>query len=57
MHKNQTDPEYPDKKGRRHDGRDLIQEWVKKHPNSQYVWNQTGFDNIDMNKVKNVIGK
>lgn len=56
MHKNQTDPEYPDKKGRRHDGRDLIQEWVKKHPNSQYVWNQTGFDNIDVNKVKHVIG-
>lgn len=57
MHKNQTDPEYPGKKGRRHDGRDLIQEWVKKHSNSQYVWNQTGFDNIDVNKVKNVIGK
>ncbi|KAJ7349555.1 hypothetical protein OS493_038579 [Desmophyllum pertusum] len=42
MHRNQTDPEYPDKKGERLDGRDLIKEWVAKHPNSQYVWNQTG---------------
>lgn len=56
MHNNQTDPEYPSKKGRRHDGRDLIQEWVAKHPNSQYVWNQTGFDQIDVNKVDHAIG-
>ena len=54
--KNQTDPEYPNKKGERLDGRDLIQEWVDKHPNSQYVWNKTGFDQIDVNKVDHVIG-
>ncbi|KAL9968703.1 hypothetical protein ACROYT_G020821 [Oculina patagonica] len=56
MHKNQTDPEYPDKKGERLDGRDLIKEWVDKHPNSQYVWNKTAFDKIDVNKVDHVIG-
>lgn len=56
MHKNQTDPEYPDKKGERLDGRDLIQEWVDKHPNSQYVWNKTAFDQIDVSKVDHVIG-
>ena len=56
MHRNQTDPEYPTKKGKRLDGRDLIQEWVDKHPNSQYVWNQTGFDQIDVEKVDHVIG-
>ena len=56
MHQNQTDPEYPDKKGERLDGRDLIQEWVKKHPNSQYVWNKTGFDQIDVEKVDHVMG-
>ncbi|XP_078373772.1 alkaline phosphatase-like [Oculina patagonica] len=56
MHKNQTDPEYPDEKGERLDGRDLIQEWVDKHPNSQYVWNKAGFDQIDVNKSDHVMG-
>ncbi|KAJ7349556.1 hypothetical protein OS493_038580 [Desmophyllum pertusum] len=56
MHRNQRDPEYPKEKGKRLDGRDLIQEWVEKHPNSQYVWNQTGFDQIDVKKVDHVIG-
>ena len=56
MHRNQTDPEYPDKKGERLDGRDLIQEWVDKHPKSQYVWNKTGFDQIDVDKVDHVLG-
>ena len=53
---NQTDPEHPEKKGERLDGRDLIQEWVDKHPNSQYVWNKTQFDQIDVEKVDHVIG-
>ena len=56
MHQNQTDPEYPDKKGDRGDGRDLIQEWLDKRPNSHYVWNKTAFDEIDVNKVDRVIG-
>ena len=56
MHKNQTDPEYPDKKGERLDGRDLIQEWVGRHLNSKYVWNKTEFDQIDVEKVDHVIG-
>ena len=54
--KNQTDPEYPNKRGERLDGRNLIQEWVDKHPNSQYVWNKTGFDQIDVEKIDHVIG-
>ena len=56
MHQKQTDPEYPDKKGDRGDGRDLIQEWLDKRPNSHYVWNKTAFDEIDVNKVDRVIG-
>ena len=56
MHKNQTDPEYPDKKGERLDGKNLIQEWLDKHPNSEYVWNKTQFDHIDAEKVDHVIG-
>ena len=56
MHKNQTDPEYPDKKGDRLDGRDLISEWVNKFQNSKYVWNKNEFDQIDVDKVDHVIG-
>ena len=56
MPRNQADPEYPEKKGERLDGRNLIQEWVEKHPNSQYVLNKTGFDQIDVEKVDHVIG-
>jgi len=57
MHQNQTDPEYPDKKGDRGDGRDLIQEWLDKRENSHYVWNKTAFDQIEVNKVDRVIGR
>ena len=53
----ETDPEYPDLKGERLDGRNLIQEWVDKFPNSQYVWNKTGFDQIDVSKVDHVLGR
>ena len=56
MTKNQTDPEYPDKKGRRLDGRDLIKEWVNKHQNSKYVWNKTEFEKINVEEVDHVIG-
>jgi len=56
LHKNQTDPEYPDKKGERLDGKDLIQMWLDNHNNSQYVWNKTQFDQIDEDKVDHVIG-
>ncbi|KAL9969148.1 hypothetical protein ACROYT_G021324 [Oculina patagonica] len=56
MPQNQTDPEYPDERGERLDGRDLIQEWVNKHPNSQYVWNKAGFVQINERTVDHVIG-
>lgn len=35
----QTDPEYPERKGQRKDGRDLIQTWQARHPEGVYVWN------------------
>ena len=56
MHNNQTDPEYPDRKGERLDGRDLIQEWVDKYYNSKYVWNKSQFDQIDVQNVDHVLG-
>lgn len=56
MHKNQSDPEYPDKKGDRQDNKDLIKQWLEKYPGSHYVWNITAFDKIDPNKVNRVLG-
>ena len=53
---NETDPEYSNKAGKRLDGRNLIQEWVAKCPNSEYVWNKTSFDQIDEEKIDHVIG-
>ena len=53
---NQSDPEYPDKKGEREDGRNLLMEWKEKHPNAEYVWNKKQFDKIDVDKVDHVIG-
>ena len=52
---NETDPEYS-KTGERLDGRNLLQEFVAKYPNSEYVWNKTSFDQIDEEKVDHVIG-
>ena len=52
----QSDPEYPDKKGEREDGRNLLMEWKEKYPNAEYVWNKKQFDEIDVDKVDHVIG-
>ncbi|MGE0409323.1 MAG: alkaline phosphatase [Amphiplicatus sp.] len=42
-----TDPEYPERKGRRQDGRDLVAEWIAKSPAHRYVWNEADFAAID----------
>ena len=52
---NETDPEHS-KTGERLDGRNLLQEFVAKYPNSEYVWNKTSFDQIDEETVDHVIG-
>jgi len=50
------DPEKDSDKGERRDGRDLTQEWVKKHNNSAYVWNKSSFDAIDVKKTDHLLG-
>jgi alkaline phosphatase len=42
--KTTLDPE--GKKGKRKDGRNLIEEWQATHPNGQYVYDKQGFDAI-----------
>jgi len=39
----QVDPEYPGQHGRRKDGRDLVAEWQRRHPEGRYVWNAEQF--------------
>jgi alkaline phosphatase len=45
-----TDPE--GKNGKRKDGRNLVEEWQAKHPEGQYVYDQTGFDKLDANTTR-----
>ena len=54
---NHSDPEYPGETGERLDGRNLIDEWKDKYPNSEYVWNKTAFEKIDPEKVDRVMGR
>lgn len=50
------DPEYPEQKGRRSDGRNLAQEWAAKSNNHRYVWNKPDFDAIDPNTGPRILG-
>ena len=34
-----ADPEYPDRRGLREDGTDLVAEWQRRHPRGTYAWN------------------
>lgn len=51
-----SDPEYPNLKGERTDGRDLTKEWTGKYKNSAYVWNKQQFDRIDAKKTEHLLG-
>ncbi len=51
-----VDPEYPEKKGARRDGRNLADEWMSKGNNRPYVWNRTDFETIDPASNPKVLG-
>lgn len=40
----ERDPEYDDKVGLRLDGRNLVAEWLARHPRGTYAWNAQQFD-------------
>lgn len=52
----QTDPEEPDKKGARKDGRDLTNEWLSKYPRAAYVWNAKQLAAIDAATTDHLLG-
>ncbi|CAH1796020.1 unnamed protein product [Owenia fusiformis] len=55
-----ADPEYPDRTGRRLDGRKIHEEWVKEKTdrglNAEFVWNKAQFDSIDPNTIDHWFG-
>ncbi|MEP7311406.1 MAG: alkaline phosphatase [Pseudomonadota bacterium] len=50
-----SDPEYPDLKGRRKDGRNLTSEWLGAQAGSQFVWNKAQFAAVDPQKVDHLL--
>ncbi len=54
---NETDdPEYPELRGHRSDGRDLTAEWQERHPDGHYVWNSAQFEAIPADSTGPVLG-
>ena len=51
-----ADPEYPQRAGRRTDGRNLIQEWISAQPQSRYVWNRDDFLKVDPARTQHLLG-
>lgn len=51
-----SDPEYPQTKGVRRDGRNLTEEWQKKFSDGEFIWNRQQFDGVDPKKSKHLLG-
>jgi alkaline phosphatase len=52
-----VDPEDPETKGARHDGRDLIQDWLRRYGAAgAYVWNSKQLAAIDSTRVEHLLG-
>lgn len=52
----ESDPEDPDQRGHRGDGRNLIAEWQAKHEGGAYVWNREGFEALPDSAAGPVMG-
>lgn len=51
-----ADPEYPNVKGKRADGRDLPAIWAAANPWDAYVWNNESFAAVDPKKATKLLG-
>ncbi|MBY0275018.1 alkaline phosphatase [Candidatus Binatia bacterium] len=51
-----ADPERPDVKGTRLDGRDLVAEWQKKNPGGEYAWNAAQLEQVDGKTAPKILG-
>jgi len=50
------DPEYPDQRGKRADGRDLAAAWQAARPGRAYVWNREQLLALDLAKTGQILG-
>ena len=50
------DPEYPDQRGRRADGRDLVATWQAARPGRASVWNRAQLSALDLGKTQQILG-
>jgi alkaline phosphatase len=52
-----VDPEYPDTRGARQDGRDLVQSWLQRYgKRGAYVWNAPQLASLDRGGVQHLLG-
>ena len=51
-----ADPEYPNAKGKRADGKDLAASWAAANPKGAYVWNHDSFTAVDPKKTTKLLG-
>jgi alkaline phosphatase len=51
-----ADPERADAKGRRKDGRNLVEEWKAKSPAHAFAWNKAQFDAVDASSAPRLLG-
>src|SRR5262249_33442675 len=56
MDRGSADPEYPETRGLRRDGRDLVREWLGEQPKSQYVWKRDDFLKVDARQTDHLLG-
>lgn len=50
------DPEYPERKGIRRDGVNLIKQWRERYPEGHWAWNRDGFDAINPDQSGPILG-
>ena len=51
-----ADPEYPDRRGRRRDDRNLVQEWLAAQKRSAFVWNREQLMAVDVRTTGPLLG-
>ena len=50
------DPEEPERRGARKDGRDLAAEWQRRNPGGRYVWRRSQLEALDLTATRRLFG-
>jgi alkaline phosphatase len=56
MPESASDPETPGAKGKRKDGRNLIDEWLATRKQAAFVWNQSQLEALDLSDTQHLLG-